>query len=168
MKSTLLAVVYGAAVWAGQGTGMLGADAAFQLLLAAFGAHGYAPKAFALVHISHSYMYQAEAAAAAARYAAWRVAFRNNWFADSGEEGAPHSLAAAAARREVSWYPLTQRVESAEAPSWDRHSTPLPPGAGTAGSGWRSTPWSSGTVPCRALGRSWGSGTSLVPTLRTS
>ena len=58
------------------------------------------------MHISHSYMYQAEAAAAAARYAAWRVAFRNNWFADSREDGAPHSLAAAAARREVSWYPL--------------------------------------------------------------
>ena len=58
------------------------------------------------MHISHSFMYQAEAAAAAARYAAWRVAFRNNWFADSREEeGAPHSLAAAAARREVSSNP---------------------------------------------------------------
>jgi hypothetical protein len=42
VKSTLLALVYAAAVWAGQGTGMLGADAVFQLLLAAFGAHGYA------------------------------------------------------------------------------------------------------------------------------
>ena len=80
-------------------------DAQLGAAAALLGAHGYAPKAFALVHISHSFMYQAEAAAAAARYGAWRVAFRNNWFADSGEEGAPHSLAAAAARREVSWYP---------------------------------------------------------------
>jgi hypothetical protein len=42
LKSGVLALVYGAAVWAGQGTGVLGADAACQLALAAFAAHGVA------------------------------------------------------------------------------------------------------------------------------
>mmetsp|Transcript_36506 Transcript_36506/g.106872 ORF Transcript_36506/g.106872 Transcript_36506/m.106872 type:complete len:618 (-) Transcript_36506:79-1932(-) len=81
-------------------------DQQYAAALALLAARGYSPRSFALVHISHSFIYADEAPAAAVKYASWRAAFRNNWFADAASAGAHHSLQEAASRGQVEWYPL--------------------------------------------------------------
>ena len=67
-------------------SGLLCAGAVFVIQDQQYGAvldllavRGLSPSHFAMVHISHSYIYQDEAPLAASRYRAWRTVFRNNW-----------------------------------------------------------------------------------------
>ena len=80
------------------------------------------------MHISHSFIYRDEAPLAAAKYAAWRVAFRNNWFSDSSGPRPPHSLEAARTRGVVEWYPLGLGPQWTRlAPLIERRELRLPP-----------------------------------------
>ena len=96
-------------------------DAQYDLATMIVRAAGYSTSDLAFVHISHSLMYQAEAPLAVAKYAEWRVAFRNNEFADSYDARSYDVAGLAApderandrstlrdARRQgkVFWYPL--------------------------------------------------------------